>query len=224
MKYLAAITVGLMVIATIVGCIHKSAYTNYTKDSFDSFYVGVLDYGLAENAQNAMKDELEKVSEYIVRVKAVTDLQFVFLRAKQRVEVQEVYKGDGVEVGEEIDVTVDGSHIFFEGDVPMSINLDFVNVMEPNEEYLLFLESKVESDFSYEDGFPYDVYRGSPSIIAPFFSYRERESVPVTPDRGAYRAVPYAEVKDSEYFVTSQEALDCLLVLKATMLERYPRQ
>ncbi len=226
MKYIATVTLGLVVMAIIAGCIHKSAYTNYTKDSLDSFEVALLDYELAENMKEIMMESLELECEYIVRVRAVTGLQFFFLSSKQRVEVREVYKGDDVEVGEEIDVAVTD---MFYGDEGMSrsLGLGFVNAMEPNEEYLLFLKSKVVSDFSYEDNLPYDVYRSSDFVVAPIFAYQERESVPITPDGEVdderLSKVPYSEVKGYEYFVESQEALDCLRELRAAMIERYPR-
>ncbi len=229
MKYIATITLVLVVIAAIAGCIHKSAYTNYTKDSLGSFNIALLDYESAKRAKDFMMNELEKECEYIVRARAVTELQFVFLRTKQRVEVREVYKGDDIEVGEKVDIAAGGSHIFFEGvGTGKSINFGFVNAMVPDEEYLLFLESKVESDFSYEDNLPYDVYRSPPVIIEPVFAYQERESVPVTPDGEVLddemlNEAKYSEVKDYEYFVDSREALDCLLELRAAMIERYPR-
>jgi hypothetical protein len=58
--------------------------------------------------------------------------------------------------------------------------------------------------------------------IAPVFCYEEHQNV-IIPTSGDSTYVPYKEVMDNEFFVTSEETLQVMNALKNQMLSLYPR-
>lgn len=102
--------------------------------------------------------------------------------------------------------------IFFGED--MSAELHFVNVMEPDDEYLIFLDRKEDLKKIYiliEDTF------------SPIFNYEDKEHVIISdvPENNTY--VSYNEVKNNEFFVRREETLEAILEAKHQLLKMYPK-
>ena len=131
--------------------------------------------------------------------------------------IQEVYAGTGVEQGDEVYITSGHWSLNVDG-TPSSIQRGFVNIMEVGSEYLVFAEDIMED---WKTGTLvvklYDNF-----IIAPMFSYEEHQNV-VMPVSDGSTYVAYKDVKDNEFFATSEEALQIMEGLKRQMLSLYPR-
>lgn len=214
-KLCSILVVVALFITIIIGIIYRQSYTNITAqpNPLENFSVALWDVNIGPpNLMDILRDELPE-SQFIIRAKSLGQIDYVYKAKKQLVEVLEVYKGDELEVGDVIWV-VAGGPLFFE---VMTANMGFVNVMEANQEYLIFLEEKIETMNKNE------VVYGVPGfIISPIFSYNDydHEILSVSEDN---RYVPYKEVKDNEFFVSSEEALQALMNLKHDLLQLYPR-
>lgn len=213
-KICSILVAAALFIAIIIGIIYRQSYTNITAqpNPLENFSVALWDVNIGPpDFIDLLRDELPE-SNFIIRVKSLGQIEYLFKAKKQLVEVLEVYKGDEIEVGDVIWVA--GGPLFFDG---MTANMGFVNVMEPNQEYLIFLEEKLESMNKKE------VVYGVPGfIISPIFSYNDYDHELLSVSEGN-RYVPYKEVKNNEFFVSSEEALQALMNLKHDLLQLYPR-
>lgn len=200
--------------AAVLGLVMRQSYTNFTAepDPMQHFNVALMK---SDTATSAVEFEREILPESIavVRVKATGRVNYLFRTYTETVTVQEVFKGEGIRPGEQIDVEREAAMIFFE---TMSVNMGFVNYMQKDKEYLLFLGRKVDTLDKKET-----VYRLTEGIWAPIFAYDDIESVVKTPDEHNY--VPYREVAGSEFFVSTPEALAELRAFKQEVLAQYPR-
>src|SRR5690625_1318372 len=215
-RFLAIIMGVLVVGAMIVGIIYRSTYTNITEepDFMEKYFsVALYDFDMSPQLFERMGEELPN-SPIIVRVKSDGTRDFEFKSIKQNVEVLEVYRGDELTVGDEIAVRMRGGFLVFEN---MSANVHFVNFMQDGDEYLLFLEGKFESPDPKEDNH----YIFSDLIIPGIFNYEDKDHTIIETSQGD-RYVPYKEVKDNEFFVSSEEVLDELMKLKHDLLKQYP--
>lgn len=214
-KICSILVAAALFIAIIIGIIYRQSYTNITAqpNPLENFSVALWDVNIGPpNFMDILRDELPE-SQFIIRAKSLGQIEYRFKIKKQLVEVLEVYKGDELKAGDVIWVTSLGSRFFFQD---MTANMGFVNVMEPNQEYLIFLEEKLESMNKNE------VVYGVPGfIISPIFSYNDYDHKIISVSDGV--SVPYKEVKDNEFFVSSEEALQALMNLKHDLLQLYPR-
>lgn len=213
-KILSALIVIGVIVAISVGLFFRQSYTNITAHANfmeDHFKVALWDLEIAPTLPEAMVNELPN-SPIIIRAKSIGG-EYTFKNILQHVEVQEVYQGEGLNKGEKITITNIGWGLFFDD---MSANLNFINLMEPGEEYLIFLDGKLANP--YES----NVYLLPDLIIPPVFNYEDKEHVILdVPEDNPY--VPYAKVKNNEFFVNSEEALDALMEAKHALLEKYPK-
>ena len=227
-KWLLLPMAALTVAAAVYGGYTRSTLTDYTSGENwkDNFVVaGLLDsFGIEFCEQ--MKEYLPRVP-YILRVEVLEDLEVLFGAAQQKVAVKQVYAGEGLEVGQEIYLSRSGWGISFVQ--PYSIERQYVNIMEVGREYLVFARGEIDvlkSDlpvYSCSNGYVPETGESIPFTIAPVFCYDHKDNVPVQPagDHGTY--VPYSEVRDNEFFGTTQEVVEAWEQLKAEMLQRYPR-
>lgn len=224
-KILSTIMVTAVIVAAIVGLIFRQTYTNITTEpNFmeEHFSVALYDLDLAPDLINedsspplieVMRTELPN-SNLIVRVKSHGKSRHIFKNTTQYADVLEVYQGDEVEVGDEIGITYHG--MFFFDD--MSANLNFVNFLQPNDEYLLFLDQRVDSHDPKDDS----LYEFNSSVIPGIFNYEEKDHTIMDVPETNWN-VPYSKVKDNEFFVSSEANLEALTELKHELLELYPR-
>ena len=202
----------LFLLSALFGISKRDTYTNITKDNEwkDMIYVAPLPEHFLQNLNSgSLKNAMYESSSIIVKVVAIDEMEFVQERTKQMVRVEKVIKGDKELVGHEISVMKLAGRTYLQ-DEPPSINMGFVNELEVGNEYLIFLETKLETLNPQEE-----VYIIPGTAVAPIFAYKERESFPA----GEETYVLYNQVQDYEYFAQTQEVLDALRALRKTVME-----
>lgn len=214
-KILLMMLVVPIIIAIVVGVFFRQTYTNVTAEDnvFENFNVALWDLDMSPNLIEAMREDLSN-SNLIVRVKANGQVGYTFKNFKHYVEVLEVYQGSELEVGDNIEVNSLNWLFFFDD---MSANLGFVNVMQQDQEYLVFLDGRLDTHDPEEK-----LYTLTDSLVAPVFNYQDKDHTIISvPDDNRY--VPYEEVSENEFFVRSEEALSALMEFKHELLQKYPR-
>lgn len=205
-------------VAVIVGIAKKQTYTDLVEQGnyLEQLQIAELTENIAENDCVAMQQSLPDAA-IILRVEVIGELEHLFQVDRQKVVIQKVYAGNGLERGEEIYLFSDHWQLILDGN-PDSLERGFVNIMNIGTEYLIFADVVVEN---YEDSIPI-VKLCDDFNIAPVFSYEEQKNV-VIPIMGDTTYVSYKDVMYNEFFVASEEALQMIEWLKVQMLLLYPR-
>lgn len=220
MRILMLATVLAVLGAGIFGAVKRQTYTDKAKeeDYLNRLQVGELSTWVAERVSEVFPERVSKGSEYILRVEIVGELEHKFQADRQRVCVREVYAGSGVECGQELYLHSFG-WCFSVNPPPISIERNFVNVLQVGKEYLVFGERLLED--------PGDnlttLIMTDAGVLAPVFCYEPIENTvvrPVSTDGSTY--VSYELVKDNEFFVASEGAKEILEGLKEKYIAMYP--
>ena len=206
------IIIVLFVIAIIVALVKRQEYTNILLDenNLKQFFVAPLPNEILPDSMEVYKEQLLQ-SPIVLRVKAVGTREYSAKTIKQQAEVLEVYKGSGINVQEEIDILTTRNSFDFED---MTFNLGFTNLMQKDNEYLVFFDEKINSPYKGDN-----IYRISDLIINPIFNYNDVENI-ITPDE---EYIPYSLVLNNEFIVGDSIALERILAFKHELLEMYPR-
>ena len=128
-------------------------------------------------AEQALKELPE--SPIIIRATAMAEKDYLFSLNLQKVSVQQVYRGEGIEPGDEVQIALNTKFTInaqtIEGMVADEkiAELHFVNEMEEGKDYLIFLEKKIDPLDKREQQ---AIYRVVESVITPVFGYEEREN------------------------------------------------
>ncbi|MCZ0704198.1 hypothetical protein J2T56_002494 [Natronobacillus azotifigens] len=204
-----------LLVASGTGLFFRQTYTNVSADEnmLDHFSVALWDFDYSPNLINIMNQTVED-SPIIIRAKSEGKTKYTFQNFTQEIIVEEVYRGDGLKVGDQIEIIDFNWHVIFDN---MSVNASFINLMQPNNEYLIFLDNKLNTFNSDEK-----IYQTPSLIIPPIFNYEDKEHVilSVTEDN---LYVPYKSVKENEFFVSSEESLAKLIDFKHEVLQKYPK-
>lgn len=175
-------------------------------------------------AEQALKELPE--SPIIIRATAMAEKDYLFSLNLQKVSVQQVYRGEGIEPGDEVQIALNTKFTInaqtIEGMVADEkiAELHFVNEMEEGKDYLIFLEKKIDPLDKREQQ---AIYRVVESVITPVFGYEERENKIVDVSESISTYIDYELVKDNEFFVTSQKTLDGFMELKKQLLAQFPK-
>ena len=175
-------------------------------------------------AEQALKELPE--SPIIIRATAMAEKDYLFSLNLQKVSVQQVYRGEGIEPGDEVQIALNTKFTInaqtIEGMVADEkiAELHFVNEMEEGKDYLIFLEKKIDPLDKREQQ---AIYRVVESVITPVFGYEERENKIVDVSKSISTCIDYELVKDNEFFVTSQKTLDGFMELKKQLLAQFPK-
>lgn len=199
------------------GIVNRGSYTNLTSQEnyLDHFFVGELPGELAQMHVKSMKSNLPSC-RFIFSVVSAGELENMFHTCRQKVCVKQVFKGD-ILSGDEVYITSGRWFIDIDTEYPeRTISRGFVNILQPDKEYLVFCEDKITSWFNIP---VYKLYEES--LIAPVFCYEVIENVIVPSVDGKSTYVPYEQVKENEFFGYDEEALDAWVDLKGTMLQLY---
>jgi hypothetical protein len=199
------------------GITNRGSFTDLTsrEDYLSLLSVAELSGGFAKAEVTALKEELPSC-RYIFSAVPAGDLESTFHTCRQKIHIKQVFEG-GIMPGDEAYVTTERWSIDLDVDAPVrSISRGFVNILQPDKEYLIFCNEKITQG----DDIPvYRLYEGT--VIAPVFCYEEIENVIVPPMDGESFYVPYEQVKENEFFGCDEEALDAWNDLKGTMLQLY---
>ncbi|GMQ57177.1 hypothetical protein AN1V17_15720 [Vallitalea sediminicola] len=213
-KVIVGIYVTVFIAAVIIGILNKQTYTNITNmdNAMDNFSVAVLNNELVLNTIDRMEEDLPNAN-IILKVKAEGEVENMFKLYKQRVIVEEVYNGDDIKKGDMIFIMAGHWRYYFDD---MSANMGFTNLLEKDDEYLIFIKEKVNSLDINDD----NIYCLVDTIINPVFNYEDKENVIVETSKDNYY-VSYSEVSKNEFFVNSQDSLNKLEALKHRLIKDY---
>lgn len=161
-----------------------------------------------------MRENLD-ASPVIAQVTCTGDVEHLFYVSRQPVTVSKVFKGEALSEGDEIYLTSSSWRLLVNSSF-RAIERGYVNIMKPGAEYLVFITEQVGES---NDVPVYSL--NIVSIVAPVFCYEDSQNV-ILPVPSGNTYVPYKEVQDNEFFVTSQESLDMILALKDEFIQKYP--
>lgn len=217
-KILFVFTVCTYIAAMAFGIVKRQTYTDLVKQEnyLAQIQVAELPERIAENACAVMSQSLPD-SAIILRIEVTGEIEHLFHADRQKAVIREVYAGNELEQGEEINIVSKHWQLVLNGNHD-SIGRGFVNIMEIGTEYLVFAET-VSKDM--ETG-ALTVKLYDDFYIAPVFCYEDHQNV-IIPITGDTTYVSYADVMDNEFFVTSEETLQIIETLKRQMLSLYPR-
>lgn len=214
------IIISVIFAAALFGLYKRQTYTDYSgmPDYMNNFAVAQLPESMVATECEKLKEALPD-APIILKVHAVEPLENLFKISRQKVQIDEIYKGTDLSVGETIYIIFNRWRLNTTVE-PGSVERGFVNVLKENEEYLIFLSEKVEP--LYEENAP--IYRlVEEGVIAPIFSYEEHENIIAELGEYEYSTyVRYEKVKDNEFFTVTEAGMETMLSLKRKMLEVYP--
>ena len=217
------ITVGI----AFWGLCQKQTYTNLLSqpEALNMLRVAEFPEALVPTMAELALKELPE-SPIIIRATAMAEKDYLFSLNLQKVSVQQVYRGEGIEPGDEVQIALNTKFTInaqtIEGMVADEkiAELHFVNEMEEGKDYLIFLEKKIDPLDKREQQ---AIYRVVESVITPVFGYEERENKIVDVSKSISTYIDYELVKDNEFFVTSQKTLDGFMELKKQLLAQFPK-
>lgn len=245
MKKLSVFIIIIVFVSAVIGIVARQTHSNISAMDIplEQFHVAMLDGDFAVTLAENMKEQLfeqaseistENLSEeeqweydmaknreanYILRVVPIENMEVIFMDTLQKVEVLEVYRGDGLAIGDEIFITAYSglTQVNQSTDIGVinTVNMGFVNELKSGEEYLVFLNSKINTVDSKEI-----VYQAPEYIITPFFSCTERDNNIAITESEESTYVSYSEVSSNEFFVSSQLGIEALNDLKSYLLNK----
>lgn len=195
------------------GLMCRQSFTDISQEDkpFDNFEIGLLSENTALNIEEYAENSLEDNSRYILKVTPTDKVRFSFLCYTEPVEILEIYKGDDLQIGEEIEIFRNSSTIFWDLNDTDGINMGFVNLMNESEEYLVFLDKKIEDK---------PVYKTTYCVVAPIFSYTHHDN-PVVNGKNNSSSIEYINVKNNEFFVGDDYSLNALERAKEKFILKY---
>lgn len=207
----------VFLVAMVFGIVKRQTYTDLArqKDYLEQIQVAELPERSAEIACTNMRISLPEAA-VILRVEVTGEIEHLFQVDRQKAVIRQIYAGNELETGEEIYIFSGHWQLSFVS--PASIERGFVNIMEVGTEYLVFAEDVIED---WKTDVPL-VKLYDDSFIAPVFCYEEHQNV-IMPISGDTTYVSYKDVKDNEFFMTSEKAMRKVEELKKQMLALYPR-
>ena len=227
-KWLLLPMAALTVAAAVYGGYIRTTLTDYTEEgNWEEYQVAPMPEAAGLDKVRVMREYLPE-SPYILRVEVLGDLELTNGIGQQKVKVAQVYAGDGLETGQEFYLYDYAWNVgFFER--YKSLERGYVNVMEVGREYLVFVTEEIDTL-----GSSLPVYRCCGGVVSetgevigfgitPVFCYDHIHNEVAVPTGIGGTALPYAQVKDNEFFGTTPKVVEAWEQLKAEMLQKYPR-
>ncbi len=187
---------------------------------FDDFTIGLMDEKMGEKIPKVFVNAFEE-EEYILKVRVIYGPELITNIYRYKVYVEKVFKGGNVSEGEEIFIFNPSWRTFFEGDEygwknKYALNMGFVNFLKKDSHYLVFLDRKIKAlDGHVAFAFP-------EFTVMPAFNYDDTESAVYESIDKQANMNYYRNIKSSEFFCSSQKALDNMYEMKGKFLEKYP--
>ena len=217
MKYrlLTGFTVLLICGFGIFGRIKLATYTNITSDpSFvNEFSVAEIPTSIAITDCQALKEILPE-APIILKVTPIGTPEFFFQGWQQKVRVEHVFSGEGLESGSEIYLFANSWEVHV---VEKQMDLSFVNFMKDGEDYLIFSSGSI----GYTKDEVEVLQLRKNQFIAPIFNYEEPDDNIIYPVSGDSTYVPYKAVSGNEFFAVDSEGLEAFYELKEFLLQMY---
>lgn len=223
LRFVMCITLIVFILAAGVGLYFKASYYkdfNTEEEPLNNFMVGLMPDEPLDKVLENMEENLG-TSNVIIAAKCEDTFTYRFKCTSQKVTIEHVFKGEGLKAGDNIEIIRDGSCIFMDesmyvdGKIP--INLDFVNEMIPGKTYLIFLDRKLET---HDDTIIY--LQSEEFAIAPIFCYDNTiKNKPIAGINNERNSARYEDVKDNEFFLKSEEAIEKMVKFKDNLLQKY---
>lgn len=216
LRYSLALVLLVCMTLGVFGFSYKSSFTDvaHDEDFMQSLYVAEITEEIAAVECEILAKELPNCG-YILRVKAVSTVDYRYGDGRQQVEVINVFSGENLNVGDIIYLTSPRWGLDLYDDLK-SVERGFVNILKNEYEYLVFCSSLIKCAGNQIP--TYQLFHES--YISPVFCYTELDNVIVEPgDNGTY--IPYEQVANNEFFAASSGALEKWKALKAEMISRY---
>lgn len=201
------------------GVIKRQVYTDIASenDYMDKLKVALLREKSVASCCNAFAEELPNLP-IILKVKCMDEIEHVFGAGQQKVHVEQIFKGSELVEEEEFYVYSERWDLSLSV-LPDSVERGFVNIMEPGEEYLVFLSGKRVKVYG-KDATGYEVF--SDMLILPVFLYGNRDHTPMELSENVENTyVSYSVVKGNEIFSDTEAGYAAWLELKEMLFERY---
>lgn len=218
-RFLLFLTTGVLLAAMVFGMIKRQTYTDVLKQEnyLEQMEIAELPERMADFTCSFMSQGMPK-APIILRVEVTGEIDYRMHAGRQKAVIRQIYAGEEPKIGEEIYLYSERWHFEFNRE-PVAISTGFVNILEVGTEYLVFADEVFED---WETGLSVvRVYDGD-FVITPVFCYEERQNV-VLPTSGDTTYVPYKDVRNNEFFATSEEAMQKIVQMKKQMLSLYPR-
>lgn len=219
LRFVLGITMVIFLVSMCIGLHYKGTYVDWNEEEnvIDDYFIPpVLNDDLIDMQLENWDQELDD-SPIIVAVQCEDTFYYRFKCSTQKVRVEHVFKGEELKEGDTIEVQRI-SEIFTSEEMRFKekfpVNLNFVNEMIPGKTYLVFLERKVNT-YNDDDA----IYLLRESIMDPVFCYDEIENTLVE-KKGLYMTY-YKDVKDSEFFIKSEETNEKLQQYKEKLFSKY---
>lgn len=213
----ACVLLILVLLLGMYGLKYRGTYTDITQEEnfWDDMYIA--ECAGFEGILRRMESDLKNAT-HILRITPVSDMWYEHGKGHQTVRILQIFQGDGLHTEQEIIVTNPATNSLVLWTKEKSLQQLFVNKLKMGKEYLLFCAGSVQMPESPET----TVYLLSKDGISQVFCYDEVENVilPVDPN---YTYVPYASVKNNEFFAADQETLDIWEEIKQAAIAQYPR-
>lgn len=212
------ITAGVILAAGIWGYSKKQTYTDITSEEnyLDKMYVALLPEELTISDCKRLEEEMQH-APIVVKGKAIGTREEVFGTSQQKIEITKVFRGEDLQIGNEIYVCSENDNIIFWDEINTA-ECSFVNVMKKEKEYLVFLSGEIKTPYIQ---LPVYKYYGD-TLILPAMCYddenMEQKIVPIGKEN---TYVPYLEVKNNEFFGVTEKAHEAWRQLKDKMFEVY---
>lgn len=214
-KWLLRITMAGFLAVVCFGIYERRTYTDITGDPSYLDNMQASERSEDGTLQDcAEMKELLPLAPVVIKVTVLGEAEHFARTSRQLVRVEDIYKGEGIQKGEDVYITSASWRIAFVGGEP-SLERGFINLLEVGDEYLVFIGR--EADGLGERRPVYEVYEGTG--ITPVFALREHENAVY--EVGVPKCVPYHDVRNNEFFAETQTAVDAFLELKAEMFALY---
>jgi len=201
------------------GAVVRSTFESLAamEEPLEGILVAQLEETLLEGQKNiATGEDLVNESSYILAVECTGDLNFYYKSTTQPVRVINVFKGDDIQPGEEIEI-VRSNTIYFktlDGGEYNSINIGFTNEMNVGEYYLIFIGDKINNSDN--------IYGQIGFVIAHIYSYSEHYNTVAELREDDTTYVLYDDVKDNEFFLMEESENETITYIKEYLFDKYP--
>lgn len=211
---------GLIITILLVwGMTEKKTYTDITKNGGWIQGAEVASNGNIADECVTMKEELPK-APIICKVKIIDDVEIVTNAGKQKVIIEDVYKGDVCE-GDEVYLYTGNWRVVLPRKSSKS-KANFLNIVKTNipkvgKEYLVFASETVRE----KKETLLILFQSSDVHITPVFCCEDSTNIVVMPDGHDGTAVSYEMVKDNEFILPTEEDLKYMEETKKFLLEYF---
>lgn len=160
---------------------------------------------------NYQSGYIESVEEYPIVVigKPTGNIEQALRSFGQEVIVEKVIKGSGIE--EKNRYYIYNSYGFKVMSGNRLVYYDTTNVMNPDSYYLIFMKASELNPLTSIDS--YSTYN-----YFPYFNISRDRSFPI---EGDLNSLKYTDLKESEFFASSQEIIDQIHKIKHKIIEKY---